>query len=158
MATGGHWVGGSVGTRGDYHFGDEMDNLMEGDPALLIGAEGGEDIELDCDEATIGCGMPKDNPWAVVEIAGDVVFGMEGPVAKLRNWWAKRQAARLAALAPKRRRAVRAPAATAQPGDSGDDSLDLDTEAAPPGTSSLAIGAGGLVMGPDVSLSDRSFI
>lgn len=152
MATGGHWWGGSVGSRGDHHFGDEMDNLMEGDPALLIGAE---DIELDCDESTVGCGMPKDNPWAVVEIAGDVVFGFDGPVAKLRNWWAKRQAARLAALTPKRRRAALATAkAQSLPqsaGDSGDDSLDLDTEAGPP------IGAGGLVYG-DTSLSDRSFI
>lgn len=100
MATGGHWVGGSVGTRGDYHFGqDENDDLMEGAPALLIGAEGAGDIELDCDEETMGCGMPGDSPWADVTIAGDVEFGVENLISRVRGWWAGRKAAKAATAA-----------------------------------------------------------
>lgn len=108
MAMGGHWVGGSVGTHGDEHFGgeptshwvdshfgqDENDALMEGAPALLIGGE----IELDCDAAIVGCGMPGANPWQDVSIHGSVDFGVD-VVTRVKTWWANRKAAKAAVAA-----------------------------------------------------------
>jgi hypothetical protein len=115
MATGGHWTGGSVGTRGDQHFGadwadshfggdwtdshfgqDENDALMEGAPALIVGVE---DIEPDCADTLVGCGMPGANPWGDVSIAGDVTFGADTLVNRIRGWWANRKAAKAIAAA-----------------------------------------------------------
>lgn len=97
MTGGLHWVDSHFGGEGglhwvDSHFGGTVTEFGKEDYDGIGGTIfSGDGLELDCDPLA-HCGSPGHNPWGDVGIAGDVTFGADTLVARVRNWWTGRTA------------------------------------------------------------------